>query len=88
MKKSRLVNFSGILLLVVGLLFVFIFVSSIYAYLYDCEHLPGAVPVQGCRYFLQLPFYLWSGASLLLSGISFAVIGSGLILLQRFFSPK
>ena len=72
MKKSRLLNFSGILLLVVGLFFVFIFGLKTYDLVQNCEHGTGAVPVQGCE------IYLWSGSPLRLSGVSLAVIGSGL----------
>ncbi len=88
MKKGRLLNFSGILLLVVGLFFVFIFGLKNYDLVQNCEHGIGGVPVQGREAFLQLPFYLWSDFPLLLSGVSFAVIGSGLILLGRFSTPR
>jgi len=49
MKKSRLLNFSGILLLVVGLFFVFIFGLKTYDLAQNCEDGTGAVPVQGCE---------------------------------------
>ena len=78
MKKSRLLNFSGILLLVVGLFFVFIFGLKTYDLVQNCEHGTGFVPVQGCE------IYLWSGSPRLLSGVSLAVIGSALIVLGRF----
>jgi len=86
MKKSRLLTLSGISFLAVGSLFVAYFAWAIYTSVYNCEHLTGFVPVQGCEYFLQLPFYQWSGSSILLSGVSLAAIGSGLILLGRFSS--
>src|ERR1700686_2824062 len=73
MKRSRRLYFSGILLLAAGLVSVLIFALQTYTLVYDCEHLTGAVPAQGCDDFLQLSYYsdffsnsfpLWLGVSL------------------------
>ena len=88
MRQNRVVSFTGIVLLTVGLLLVCVYGLRIYSMVYDCEHGTGAVPVQGCTYFLQLPVYLWSGASVLLSGISLAVVGLGFLILRWFLNSK
>jgi hypothetical protein len=81
--QRRLVKFSGFALLAASLLLIGTFAWRTYSGLYNCEFGSGAVPVQGCGYFLQLPFYQWSGASMLLSGLSSAAVGSLLVILSR-----
>lgn len=86
MKRSRRLYLSSILLLVAGLLLVLIFGLQTYNLVYGCEHETGGVPVQGCEYFLQLPFYLGSNSIPLWLGVSLAFIGSCLTLLRNFSS--
>jgi hypothetical protein len=86
MKRNRLLVFSGILSLTLGVALVGVFGFKLYSYVYACEHETGAMPLGGCEAFLQLPVYLWSGFPVLFSGISLGVIGTALVLLGRFIT--
>jgi hypothetical protein len=89
MKRSRRLHYAGILLLAAGLVSVLVFGLQTYTLVYDCEHLTGAVPVQGCEYYLQLSYYsdFLSNSFPLWLGVSLAVIGACLLLLRRFSGP-
>jgi hypothetical protein len=82
MEKRRRTSFLGILLLVGGLLSVSIFGLQTYTLVYDCEHLTGAMPIQGCEYYLQPQFYFEPNFIPLWLGVFLAVVGC-LILVKR-----
>jgi hypothetical protein len=84
MRQNRVVRLAGTVLLMAGFILVSIFLLRTYSLVYGCEHGTGAVPVQGCTYFLQLPVYLWSGAFILIAGVSLTILGSGLFILGKF----
>jgi len=46
MKKSRLLILSGLAFVGLGLLLVLAFALDLRAQVYDCEYLPGGMPVQ------------------------------------------
>jgi hypothetical protein len=83
MEKRRRPNYPGILLLVAGLLSVFIFGLQTYGLAYDCRYLPGAMPLQGCEYYLHLTYYYGPESIALWLGVSLAVAGGCLVLLRR-----
>jgi hypothetical protein len=83
MEKRRRPNFFGILLLLGGLFSIFIFGVQTYTLVYDCEHLTGLMPLQGCEYYLHLSYYFGSSSTPLWLGTFLAVIGCCLMLLRR-----